>query len=894
MKDQFNPPAWAEQLLDRLAPEAFAEEIKGDLYEVFQEDTKALGLRTARRKYVWSMLGFLGKSFFWKRSSQPSYTSIMFKSYFTMARRSLLAYRGTAAINILGLVVGMAAALTIFAIVRYEESYDTFHSDADQIYRVVRVSGDDMSEFRTGVSRPVPVALKDEISSLKAITTLQYMGGADIDILDSSGTSIRRFREEEGCAMIEPSFFGIFDFHDKPVRWIAGDSTTALKEPFSVVLTQSMAKKYFGHEDPVGRTIQFEKYHNCTITGVLEDFPANSDFPFTILVSQSTLVKLAGKAMEDWGGVNDDHQAYITLHPGQSKTAMEDAIAKVHAAHVSKEMAATRHYLLQPLHDVHFDSRFGNFRHNTISRQTLFTLTLVAIFLLIAASINYINLATAQSVMRSKEIGLRKVMGSNRASLIFQFLLETAAVVFASGIIAIGLSELLLLYLEPVLNIVWDSSFFLETETILTWSIVMILITLLAGLYPSFVVSGFQPVAVLKNRFLNEKIKGFSLRKVLVVVQFTITQIFVVGTFIVLSQMYYFEHADMGFQGDAVINIQLPPDPGGKTTTASLSVLANQLRAHALVSDISYSYTLPSGLRRMRSAQDIGRPDAREMKDYVVYEYGSIDSTYLRLYNIRLLAGRNFNEQDTAGSIIINKTLAKNLQLGTPEEAVGKELKRGGSDKTSRVIGVIDDYYSNSLKEGVDNMMMEANPFNYSTVSVKVNLSGTDASLQLAVQELEKIWRTNFPEHMFNYMFFDENIKAFYEQEQKYAKLFQLFTLVILVIGCLGLYGLITFVVNRKGKEVAIRKVLGAKIGHILVLFSREYIQLILISFFIATPVAYWSLSEWLSGFKNHISLQWWLFLIPGVIVLLIASIVVGSKSLTIARANPVNRLKEE
>ena len=381
---------------------------------------------------------------------------------------------------------------------------------------------------------------------------------------------------------------------------------------------------------------------------------------------------------------------------------------------------------------------------------------------------------------------------------------------------------------------------------------------------------------------------GMNLRKVLVVVQFTITQMLVVGTFIVVGQMRLFQNVNMGFNQEAIITARVP-----NSEVDRIEQLRGQLQAQPFVSSLSFSYTLPSGVVRPRSYMDIGRPEANAMEDYKVFEYEGIDPNYLDLFQIKLLAGRNLMMSDSIGNILINNTLAKALELGSPEVAVGKELKMGDG-KLVTVVGIVDDFYSNSLKEGVDNIVMKIAPNDYYTMSIKLTPNREGELMQEKIQAIEKIWTASFPDFVFTYQFFDDNIKSFYEQESRYAKLFQLFSVVFLIIGCLGLYGLITFLVNRKGKEVAIRKVLGANIANILALFSREYIQLIVLSFVLATPVAYYVVNSWLNNFANRIDLQWWLFATPGLIVLVIALLVVTTKSLKAANANPVDKLKYE
>jgi putative ABC transport system permease protein len=884
---ELRPPGWVNSLIITLAPMELAEEIQGDLVELYMKDIKERGQRTANARYIANGIGFLFKNFFWKKNRHYN-PSPMLTSYFKMSRRSLMANKGTTMINIIGLVTGIASALVIFSVIRFELSFDSFHTDRDRIFRMVRVSGPDMSEFRSGISYPVPVAMKAEIPSIEKLASVEYFGGANVEVLDSKGTAERKFREESGAAIVDNSFFEVFDFKNTGMRWLEGDSKTALKDPLTVVLTRSMAKKYFGDESPLGHTMRFQLKFECKVTGVVEDFPSNSDFPFTILISYSTLPLLAGdERMNNWFAVNDSHQVFVVPSQNTHQAEMEKMIAKVHAAHTPKELHESRHYLLQKLSDLHFDAKFGTFNGRTISKETITGLAIVAAFLLLTGSINYINLATAQSVLRSKEIGLRKVMGSNQSSLMMQFLIETFIVVAISGIVAFILAEVLRFNLQSLLNFKLTNYNFLDPFAIACTLGIVIIVTLFAGFYPSVVISRFNPVTALKSKFTTGNVSGITTRKVLVVLQFTITQMLVVGTFIVVSQMEHFRNVDMGFNREAVLTARLPNrDPG------VISAMLNQLRALPGVSNASLHYTTPSGVRRNRAYRDVLLPEGNGLADAHVYEYYSIDTSYLKLFEIDLLAGRNLKPADSKTSVLVNQALCKELQLGTPPEAIGKVIKMAGGELFT-VVGVVADFYSNSLKERVDNAVFFTED-NYSAVSVKLDLTNASMSLPESIKGVEKVWSATFPEFVFNYVFLDDNIATFYAQEQKYSQMFQLFSVVFLVIGCLGLFGLISFVVNRKGKEVAIRKVLGASINSIIMLFSREYVQLIAVSFVIATPVAYYVVNNWLSNFANHIDLHWWLFVLPGALVLVIALLVVSAKSLRVARSNPVDSLKYE
>ncbi len=886
MKSNALPPKWPDRIVDWLAPSELADEIKGDLFETFVADERKLGLRRARWRYIFNTVGFLSKSFFWKKRKNIS--PVMTLNYFKMARRNLLANTGTTAINIIGLSTAIAAALLIFSVVRFELSFDTFHGKAFNVYRMVRISGADLSEFRAGIPYPVADALKQEIPSIAKITSTEFFGGATVDLVGPDGRSRRQFPEEAGIAAVQPEFFEIFDFKDQPLTWWAGNPKTALVEPQSLVLTKSMAVKYFGTEDPLGQTVRFMKQLDFKVTGVIDDMPKNTDFPFHMMISYSSMDYIQGKErLSDWVSVNDEHQVFIATDFRTSKEEIEAQIAKIHEARAGKEIASNRHYFLQDVGDLHFDPRFGNFSGRTVTRTTILGLEVVMLLLLLVGAINYINLATAQSTTRSKEIGLRKVMGSERGHLVIQLLVETFVIVTIATLLSVVVVAALLPLVQKLVELQIGFNLF-DPITWLALTTIIVVLTFCAGLYPAFVAARFSPIEALRSKFTTDRIGGVSLRKALVVVQFAVTQGLAIGTFIVVSQMNFFANREMGFdRKSTILTIRVIDN-----NDASMRILKNELRALPFVEKVAASFTLPSGLDRNRSSRDIARANPQSSSDYVIYEYFSIDDQFIDLYGIPLVAGRNLNDADTIGNILINETLAKNLHYSTPEEAIGASLTFGGQ-KNVTVAGVVRDFYSNSLKEQTNPIAMDMMPDRFRQVSIKLHAADQNSMTDM-LAGIEKAWLKAYPDFVFEYRFFDDNINAFYGQEMKYAKLFQIFATIFIIIGCLGLYGLITFVVNKKGKEIAIRKTLGATITHIVTLFSREYVLLVIISFLIATPIAYILMNEWLSGFVNHIELTWWLFAIPGGVVLMVALAVVGIKSFTAASVNPVEKLKSE
>jgi putative ABC transport system permease protein len=878
------PPKWAETLIERLAPEHFAEEIKGDLYEMFLSDVKRFDYSSARRRYSWRVIGFLAKAFFWKRTTYQNHN--MTRSYFKMAKRSLLANKGTTVINVLGLVIGIASALTIISIIRFELSFDTFHTDYKNIYRMVRVSGADLSEFRTGIPYAIPPAMKD-LSAIRKMTKLEYLGGSSVDVLSTEGKFQREFVEDGGVVTVEPEFFDVIDFAGSPIKWISGDPKTSLKEPGCVVVTSAIAKKYFGDESPIGKTLRFHKLFDFKITGVIADFPSNTDFPFRMLVSYSSMPLLFKERMSDWVSVNDGHSVLVILQDGVDVKDAEEQIAKLHAANVGKDLSEYRHYFLQPLREVHFDPHFGTFSRRTITHKTIFALELIILCLLAVGCINYVNLSTAQSTLRSKEIGMRKIMGSSQKNLIVQFLVETLIIVLIAAFAALGLVSVVMPWLVSMLGLQITINFF-DPSLWTTLALIIAVVTICSGLYPALLISRFNPISAIKNQFATGRIAGVSLRKTLVVIQFTATQVLAVGTFIVVAQMEFFRNVDMGFDRNAaVVTIRLLSND-----LSSLSSFESELRRLPFVENVAKSFTLPSGVDRNRNSRNIGKPEANDVQDFQNYEYSAIDENFLDLYGIRLIAGRNLTPADSSKNILVNETLMKNLGYSNPQDIVGAELKLGG-DGNVHVVGVINDYYGNSLKERVDNIALDASPDHYRQVSVRLDLTAGQ-TMNDVLTKLEQTWKSLYPEHAFQFRFMDDNIAMFYEQEAKYSKLFQVFSIMFVIIGCMGLYGLITFVANRKGKEIAVRKTLGATVGNIIMMFSREYIALITVSFALAVPIAWYGVNEWLTNFENHIDVQWWLFVAPGVIVLAIALAVVCMKSFNAAIANPVDKLRNE
>jgi len=816
----------------------------------------------------------------------------MLKNYFTTALRHLLKNKGTAFINITGLALGITCLLTILTVVRYELSFDRFHADVDRIYRVVRVSQiDGETEYRTGVSYPIPDALKEGLTLIQEITAMQYGGSIQVAIYDDEQDKgvIQRYQEKEGFVFLEPSFFDIFDYNDTDFRWIAGDPKTSLEEPYTVVLTESIAKKYFPREDALGKTLQLDNRIDVKVTGLVSDFPSNSDFPFQVIASYATLKAL--RNFSSWNGVTDVHQCYVVLNEGVTIKEIEGQIHQVHTTQGGENLAKFRKYKLQPLQEVHTDARFGNFRNRTVSQEVIWALSIIGFFIIFTAGINFVNLTTAQAVIRSKEVGIRKIMGGGRMQLLFQFLGETFIITCVAGMLALGAAELAMIFGGELFQLELENPLFADPFILLSLILTILIVTLLAGIYPALVMSGFNPVAALKNKINAGAQKKIRLRWGLVTLQFVIAQVFIIGTIVVIRQMEYFRNADLGFDQEAIVSVHLPDND-----TQTLQTLKNQWESNASIQAISYSYTVPSGTGKWDSWQDIRRKGAPEGEESIIFEYQSIDEHFLELYQIPLLAGRNFLPSDTMESIILNKTLSARAGFTQPEEAIGEVMMI--NNRAHNVVGVSEDFHTSSLKDEIGYLAFTMMPGSYHTANIKLNIAPGNlhsmGKLQEAIEQIDKVWSTAYPENVFEYLFLDESIAAYYREETRLSQLFKVLAGITIFIGCLGLYGLVAFMAVRRTKEVGIRKVLGASVPHILVLFSKEFVSLVLLAFCIAGPVAYYLMQHWLESFAYRVDMGVGVFLLAIVASMLIAVLTAGYQSVKAAVANPVESLRSE
>jgi putative ABC transport system permease protein len=866
------------------AKPSLRDHIEGDLIELYHTRVGTNGKTAATRLVIKEVIRLFRPSII--RSFEPSIhiqrnAPVMIKSYFTIAFRNLRHSKTYAAINITGLAVGIAAFLLLFMVIRFEKSFDNFHKNKDDIYRVVSVSrGNGGVGFSAGVPFPTSQALRIDYPQLANVAAIFHNTNQQVFALGSSGETVKKFKEENGVFYAEPQLFNMLDF-----EVISGDIKKSLAEPNNAFLTRSTAVKYFDNwENAIGKTIRIGSNTAIKITGILEDAPANSDFPFKIVSSYSTLLNTGMRRnMTDW--VTTISKAYTFVQftkqytPQQFDASLNAFVKKYKPAEYVKDGMS-----ISPVSDMHFDARFGNFNGHVFSRELITVLELVGIFLLVIACVNFINLATAQAVNRSKEVGVRKVLGSRRGQLIAQFIGETGLITFFAMIISCLIVWLVLPMLNTLLHLRLSFNPFTDPAMLLFLLAVVVIVTLLSGFYPALVLSGYNPIQVLKNKIVAQKSNTISLRRALVVLQFVIAQVLVIGTIVVVKQMNYFSNALLGFNKEAIINISVP---GDSLSRSKREVFKTELKQQPGVEAVSFSFAGPSDNHGWSS--DFRFNNDPKPTD-IIASLKWADTGYFRMYDLRFAAGRAYFPGDTVKEFVVNEKLLEQLGIHNPAEAINKQIDLWDGKVKGLIVGVIKDFHTTSLRDPIAPVLMSTWNNVYQIVNLKVrpdHLSETMASL-------EKVWNRVYPGFVFDYQFLDEKIAGFYRQERQLAVLYQIFAGIAIFISCLGLYGLVSFMAVQRNKEMGIRKVLGASVGNIVFLLSKEFTLLIIIAFAVASPIAYYFMHKWLQDYAFKIDIGIGIFLITILASIIIAWLTVGYRAFKAALVNPAKSLRTE
>ncbi|MES2006189.1 MAG: ABC transporter permease [Bacteroidota bacterium] len=800
----------------------------------------------------------------------------MIRNYFKIGWRNLKKHKSYAFINIFGLSLGIACSILIFTLVSYHFSFDNFHTHKDRIYRVVTEIHNENISHTPGVPPPFTKAFRNDYTFAEKTARVATFGDKLISI--PSDKENKKFQEKEGVAVAEPEFFDIFDF---PL--VQGDKKTALTEPNTAIITQKIAKKYFGTEDAIGKVIRYDNATNFKITGILKDLPLNTDRTQEIYLSNASMKDLSKFLSRDdtWGGINSETHCFVLLKPGVSPATVEKVFPafnkKYYANNPINEKAFV--FKMQALSDMHFNPEYNGY----VERKYLWALALIGIFLIVTACVNFINLATAQALNRAKEVGIRKVLGSLRGQLFWQFIAETALITFFAVLLAYGFAELGLPSLNSIFKTNLSINLFKVPGLFLFIIIIATLVTFLSGAYPGLILAGFQPVTALKGKLAKERMGGFSLRRVLVVSQFAISQMLIIVTIVIAGQMNYSKKTDLGFTKTGIVMLPVPiNDSAGNL---KMQYLKQQLSGIAGVEKVSLCMQAPAADANNNTSL---KYDNRAKEELWEVNTKSADDSYLSAFDIKLVAGRNLYPSDTTREYLVNETVVRKLNLKSPEEILNKTIQVNG--KSAKVVGVVKDFYNYSFRSEIAAIAISTNYHRYDNCAVKINLNNTKSTLSA----IEKTWNTVYPEFVYDHEFLDDRIAKFYELDDIMLKLVETFAAIAILIGGLGLYGLVSFMAVRKTKEIGVRKVLGASIQNILWLFGKEFTRLLLIAFVVAAPIAWWAMTKYLQDYKNRIDLHPGIFLLAILFTFLIAAISVGYRSIRAALANPVTSLRTE
>jgi ABC-type antimicrobial peptide transport system permease subunit len=812
----------------------------------------------------------------------------MLSNYLKTAWRSIRKQKGFFALNFFGLYVSVISCLLIGLVLLHEASFDRQSPEDLTLYRIISAENNSNGGVAYNAVTPYPLAtaMRTALRDQKNICQIQF----DKDnLLVTVGT--KKF-SENSVIFADSVFPKLF-----PLVVKAGSLQRCLSEPGFAVLTQTLATKYFGHEPAIGKRIRYQNLLDLEIAAVIADPPANSHLPFSMLISYPSIRPevIGGFPLDTWS-LRANGFVYIALPPDNNAARqIETTLAAIAKANLPKEdLARQATFHLQSAEDIHTDQRTASSNPSyTINSSYLYLLAAIGLFLLLAACINYTNLSTALAIKKSKEVGVRKTMGATRSLLMGQFLTETfllTALVIAAAAATISL-------LIPPLNHFLDRNIptdWLNIRTILLLLGLWITISLLSGIYPAFVLSGFNPIAALKSKISAPKASVLWLRRGLVVFQFLTAQILIIGAIVVAKQLAFMQSAPLGFEKQNVLNIDLP-DNNRDHSEAFL----NRLSSIPGIASASLSLGAPVSHNQANTDFNLKEKYSTEKLNAAIK---SADKSYLSTYGLQLVAGRWFDETDDRKiarslpdslhqyAFVINETAARAIGFPNPQAVLGKYVTFGFNDISGPIIGVIKDYHVASMHTAVPPVLMVNMPFLYYSMGIRFTSNLSVRSLAT----VEAAFNSVYPNDLFSSGFMDEQIATTYKEERHTQQLFDIFTAISIVINILGLVGLLSFMVEQKTKEIGVRKVLGASIASLSFLLSRDFLRLIIIAFLIAAPVAWYIMNQWLQGFAYRTAISWWIFAATVSGALLITAIAVGYQTIRAALINPVKSLRSE
>ncbi len=794
----------------------------------------------------------------------------MLKSYIQIAWRNLLKRKVFTGINIIGLAIGFGSSVLIYLFLSHHFSYDNFHANSERIYRVVTEGHRDVIGYDASVPPAFAKEFRTRYNYAEKVAKISNWDNNLINI--SNENTVAQVKED--AVFAEQDFFEIMSF---PLKERTGNRT--LDEPETAYLTERMAKKLFGTDNVLGKTFILENQETFEVIGVLKNIPKNSLITEEIFLSFVTLEKFGDFVAQDtWGGISDNLQCFVLLHPNQNVAAIENQILEL-----PKEFrpdSKNKHiYKLQALSDIHFNARYGG-----IDPALFWIFGLIGFFLITIACINFINISAAQAFYRSKEIGIRKVLGGFRHHLFWQFLSET----FVISLFALGLGIVLAVAFLPSFNNLFQIQLafedLLNAKFLIFTLLILVLVSLLSGSYPGILMSRIIPVLALKGKLTHNDTGGKTTRKVLVIAQFTISIILIVATVIISRQINYAVNSDLGFDKESLVMLPIPAD----LERVQLNSLKERISQISGVQSITACLSSPGGADNDwgTSIKFNNRPENEEFS--IQAKLGDVD--FLNTFDLSLVSGRNFFENDSVTEILVNEKLAEKLGISASEELLGKQIAMNGGGIQGTIVGVVKNFHNYNFTEGISPIFIADYHSWYSELGIKISEGNTAHVLAQIGEE----WSETFKGYVYEYRFLDDRVARQYENEQRYLSLSKVFSALAIFIGCLGLYGLILFFVGQRTKEIGIRKVLGSNVGNILALFTADFFKLILIAGVIATPLAWYFMEQWLQGYTYRTEIPWWAFVLAIVSIMGITLVTISYQTLKVAIANPIKSLRTE
>lgn len=824
----------------------------------------------------------------------------MLKNYFMIAIRNFWKQKIFSLINVSGLAIGISAALVIYLLVQFEFSFEKFRKDNDRIYRVVTdMTFPGESVFRnSGVPIPMAKAMRSDLTGIETATHFLTTYDTKVSIPVAGSQSPAEFRKQTSVIYADEFYFTLFEY-----EWLAGSEQTALKDPYQVVITEERAQTYFGNlpvHDIIGKQITYDDSVRTTVAGIIKE-PTNkaTDFRFKEFISLATaeatgLIEQVGG--NDWGSITSASQLFLKLKKDTKPEQLNPqflALREKYRDKKAQEKDDTKHHL-QSLNTIHFDATYGSFDNSRQAHKpTLYGLLAVALFLLLLGCINFINLTTAQSAQRAKEVGIRKTLGSGKRELIFQFLSETFILTLLATILSIAILPWLLKIFSDFIPPEINFSSINQTHVWIFLLLLVLVMTAFSGFYPALILTKFKPVTVLKNQLHAGTVKTRKawLRKSLTITQFVIAQFLVIATLVVSKQINFSLNKELGYKKDAIVYFPTVWNFFSDKPDNRRFALLEKIKEMPEVEKVSLASHSPA---HQGSSSTTMKVDNGKKEIELMTEVMNADPEYFDIYKLKLLGGRFPVQSDTLKEYLVNESFTKSFGFLNPEDAIGKSVKK--NNKLIPIVGVLKDFHTKSTHDPIKPVAYaSARKNSYNIHLALKSQAGSPGLWKAGLEKIEKEFQKLYPEDPdFNYKFFDETIAAFYKKEQDVSRLLKWAAGLCIFISCLGLLGLVIYTTNTRTKEIGVRKVLGASVVQIVSLLSKDLLSLVMIAFIIATPLAWLAMSNWLQDFAYRTNISWWVFAACGIGMLMIALVLLSIRTIRAALTNPVKSLRTE